>query len=170
VSDMKHQSQGGFLLAKVHQLGGRIFARMLKEYGVEQLNPAQGRIMFVLWRQDGIPITELSHRTKLDKSTLTSMLDRLEEADLVRRVPSTRDRRTVLIERTQKDRDLEHRYVEVSRHMAEVFYRGFTASRIERFENDLSTILSNLEDYEPGNASFGESTGKADKGVAPRDG
>ncbi len=148
VSDMKHQSQGGFLLAKVHQLGGRIFARMLKEHGVEQLNPAQGRIMFVLWQQDGIPITELSRRTKLDKSTLTSMLDRLEESGLVRRVPSTRDRRTTLIERTQKDRELEGRYVEVSRHMTEVFYRGFSAQAIERFESDLARILENLEDCE----------------------
>lgn len=147
---MKHQSQGGFLLAKVHQLGGRIFARMLKEHGVEQLNPAQGRIMFVLWREDGIPITELSRRTKLDKSTLTSMLDRLEESGLIRRVPSVRDRRAILIERTPKDRDLEERYVEVSRHMAEVFYRGFKASEIERFENALSAILANLENYESG--------------------
>lgn len=147
---MKNQSQGGFLVAKVHQLGGRVFARLLKDHGVEQLNPAQGRIMFVLWQDDGIPITELSRRTKLDKSTLTSMLDRLEENGLVRRVHSRRDRRVILIERTEKDRELEGRYAEVSRQMTAIFYDGFTPAQIERFENDLSAILGNLEDCESG--------------------
>ena len=74
---MKHQSQGGFLIAKIHQLSGRIFSKLLKKHQIE-INPAQGRIMFVLWRNDNIPIQELAKKTSLSKTTLTSMLDRLE--------------------------------------------------------------------------------------------
>ena len=147
---MRQPSQGGFLLAKIHQLGGRIFARLLREYGVDQLNPAQGRIMFVLWQEDDIPIKELAKRTQLDKSTLTSMLDRLEQAGLVRRVPSTQDRRTILLQRTQKDRELEDLYVRVSGEMARIWYKGFTDTRIKRFEADLQRILDNLTDFERG--------------------
>jgi len=147
---MKQPSQGGFLLAKIHQLGGRIFARLLREYGVDQLNPAQGRIMFVLWQEDGIPIKELAKRTQLDKSTLTSMLDRLEQAGLVRRVPSTQDRRTILLQRTQKDRELEDLYVRVSKEMTRIWYKGFTDTRIRRFEKDLQEILDNLTEFEKG--------------------
>jgi len=145
---MKQQGQGGFLLAKIHQLGGRIFARLLKEYGVDQLNPAQGRIMFVLWQEDGIPIKELAKRTQLDKSTLTSMLDRLEQAGLVRRVPSTHDRRTIILQRTRKDRDLEGLYVQVSAQMGRIWYKGFTDTRARRFEADLKQILDNLTEYD----------------------
>ncbi len=147
---MKQSSQGGFLLAKIHQLGGRIFGRLLRGYGVDQLNPAQGRIMFVLWQEDGIPIKELSKRTQLDKSTLTSMLDRLEQAGLVRRVPSTEDRRTILLQRTQRDRDLEDLYVRVSKEMTRIWYKGFTDTRIRRFEKDLQQILDNLTECEKG--------------------
>ena len=50
---MKHQREGGFLMAKIHQTAGRIFTRLLKEHGISEINPAQGRIMFVLWREDG---------------------------------------------------------------------------------------------------------------------
>jgi len=145
---MKQQTQGGILMAKVHQLGSRIFARLLKECGIDQINPAQGRIMFVLWQEDGIPINDLAARTKLGKSTLTSMLDRLEKIGLVMRVPSQHDRRKIIIQRTQKDRDLEALYVQVSEEMTRIWYRGFTDARIKRFEADLQRILDNLADFE----------------------
>jgi len=147
---MTQQTQGGFLLAKIHQVGGRIFARLLREYGVDQLNPAQGRIMFVLWQEDGIPIKELAKRTQLDKSTLTSMLDRLEHTGLVRRVASTLDRRTILLHRTRKDRDLEDLYVRVSGEMTRIWYKGFRDTRVKRFEADLQRILDNLTEHERG--------------------
>ena len=39
-------------MAKIRQVGERVFFRRLKESGVE-INPAQGRIMFALWQKDG---------------------------------------------------------------------------------------------------------------------
>jgi DNA-binding MarR family transcriptional regulator len=145
---MKQQHQGGFLVAKLHQLGGRIFARLLKEHGVDQINPAQGRIIFVLWREDGIPIHELARRTKLGKSTLTSMLDRLERAGMLERAPDPKDRRKILIRRTMKDKALERLYVQVSEEMVRIWYRGFTDEQIQTIERDLQRILDNLTDYE----------------------
>jgi DNA-binding MarR family transcriptional regulator len=147
---MKRQRQGGFLIAKIHQVAGRIFARKLKEHQIEELNPAQGRIMFVLWQQDGISINELAKRTSLGKSTLTSMLDRLELSGHLARVPSRKDRRRILIERTDKDRALEGVYVRVSREMTTLFYGGFSPTEIDRFEKDLQRILENLTVFETG--------------------
>ena len=95
---MESQKKGGFLVAKIHQLSQRIFARILKNANLTDLNPAQGRIMFVLWREDNISIHELSKRTLLSKSTLTSMLDRLEDSGFLKRIPSIEDRREILIE------------------------------------------------------------------------
>jgi DNA-binding MarR family transcriptional regulator len=140
---VKYQRKGGFLIAKIHHLAGRIFAKKLQEHQIE-INPAQGRIMFVLWEKDGIAINELAKKTSLAKSTLTSMLDRLEEAGHVVRVPSDEDRRKILIKRTEKDRVWQKTYVQVSTEMAELFYAGFSASEIDTFEAYLSRILDNL--------------------------
>lgn len=147
---MKQQPQGGFLIAKIHQVAGRVFARMLADDGVHEINPAQGRIMFVLWREDGISINELAKRTALGKSTLTSMLDRLEASGHLRRARSPSDRRQILIQRTEKDRALEKLYVRVSREMTKLFYDRFTAAEIDRFEQDLGRILDNLTAAEEG--------------------
>lgn len=136
------------MIAKVHQVAGRIFARTLKEHQIDEINPAQGRIMFVLWREDGISINELAKRTSLGKSTLTSMLDRLEEAGYLVRVPSKEDRRRILIKRTDRDKALENVYVRVSQEMTKLFYDGFSSTEIDRFEEDLQRILDNLTEFE----------------------
>jgi DNA-binding MarR family transcriptional regulator len=141
---VRDQPRGGFLIGQIHRLGRRILNQKLRARGIE-INPAQGRIMFVLWQQDRIPISKLARETSLGKSTLTSMLDRLEEAGYVRRVPSPEDRRVVLIERTEKDRAFQQQYAEVSQEMAALFYDGFTEAEIEAFEGGLRRILDNLK-------------------------
>ena len=144
---MKTQRQAGFLMAKIRQISGRVFERILKEYNIE-INSAQGRIMFALWQADGISINELAQKTQLKKSTLTSMLDRLENMGYIRRQRCRKDRRKILIKRTNKDKTLESRYVELSQKITKLFYKGFSKSQIDRFENDLAKILDNLTKYE----------------------
>ena len=144
---MKEQYQAGFLMAKIRQVGGRISERILKQYGIE-INSAQGRIMFVLWQNDGISINELADKTHLKKSTLTSMLDRLEKMEYIKRQRSKKDRRKILIKRTVKDRTMEKKYVEVSEEMTRLYYKGFSKSQIISFENDLEQILNNLTEFE----------------------
>jgi DNA-binding MarR family transcriptional regulator len=144
---MKQQRQTGFLMAKIRQVSGRIFERMLKDYNIE-INSAQGRIMFALWQEDGISINELARKTQLKKSTLTSMLDRLEKMGYVRRHRSKEDRRIILIQRTSKDKNLEKEYVKLSQEHTIIFFNGFSEKQIDRFEDDLKQILKNLMEYE----------------------
>ncbi|MCK5159257.1 MAG: MarR family transcriptional regulator [Candidatus Heimdallarchaeota archaeon] len=140
---MKLQSQGGFLIAKIHQLSGRIFSKLLKKHQIE-INPAQGRIMFVLWREDNIPIQELAIKTSLSKTTLTSMLDRLEIMGYIARVPSNEDRRKICIKLTEKDKSLHEKYQQVSLEMTELFYQGLSNDEIDLFEKQLEKTYKNL--------------------------
>jgi len=144
---MTIERQGGFLISKIHRLSGRVFARMLRDHDIE-INPAQGRILFVLWREDGIPIRELARRTSLRKSTLTSMLDRLEQAGYIARDRSDADRRVILVRRTAKDRAAQAAYERVSKEMAELYYAGLAAKEIDSFERTLERILGNLTEHD----------------------
>lgn len=141
------RSEGGFLISKIHQLSGRIFNRLLREHGIE-FNSAQGRILFVLWERDGIPIKELSKKTQLSKSTLTSMLDRLEGAGHIVRDPSSEDRRIILVRLTEENKRQKDKYDLVSGEMIELYYEGFIWKEIEEFEGYLRRILENLQKRE----------------------
>ncbi|MHC4753672.1 MAG: MarR family winged helix-turn-helix transcriptional regulator [Planctomycetota bacterium] len=142
-------------MAKIRHVSGRVFERILKEYNIE-INSAQGRIMFALWQADGISINELAKKTQLKKSTLTSMLDRLETMGYIKRQRCRKDRRKILIKRTNKDKTLEAKYVELSQEITKLFYKGFSKSQINHFEKDLAKILDNLTDFEKGQS--GKST------------
>ena len=141
---MKRQKEGGFLITKIHHLSGRIFSRKLKEFNLDEINPAQGRILFALWRGDGISIQELAKRTLLGKSTLTSMLDRLEKNGYITRLSAGKDRRKVIIKLTEKDRKLQGVYIQLSKEMTDLFYKGFKVKEIDEFEDYLRRILDNL--------------------------
>ncbi len=145
---MKQQRQGGFLTAKIHTLSERILAKILKKYNLGKINPAQGRIFFALWQRDGVPIRDLARITSLEKSTLTSMLDRMEMNGFIARVPSKEDRRTIIIRMTEKTRNLKDVYIKISREKTDLFYKGFRAKEIDLFESYLQRILENLESFE----------------------
>ena len=145
---MISKTNGGFLISQIKQIGGRVFEKILAESGIGAFNGAQGRILYVLWQADGIPIVELSNKTGLAKTTLTSMLDRMERSDLIRRTYNKSDRRQVIITLTDKASGLRAEYNRVSDEMSEIFYQGFQDEEIERFESDLIRILHNLEERE----------------------
>jgi len=142
---MNSTREGGNLVSKVHQISGRVFARILKEHGIDELNPAQGRILYVLWMEDAITQAELAARTKLDKSTLTLMLDRLEEQGQIVRERDPEDSRRRLVRTTERNRALHGAYALASEEMNALFYRGLSESEIDAFEQTLLKILSNLE-------------------------
>ncbi len=148
---MLEKTEGGFLISKIKQIQGRLFERMLTEHDIDQFNGAQGRILFVLWEADNIPIKELSDRTGLAKTTLTSMLDRLEKSGNIQRINDLSDRRTVKIKLTETAKSLKSQYDEVSLKMNEIFYEGFSDDEIFRFENNLRKVLENLKKRENNN-------------------
>lgn len=143
---MLEKTNGGFLVSQLKQIQGRVFEKLLNDANVNEFNGAQGRILYVLWQTDSIPIIELSKKTGLAKTTLTSMLDRMEEAELISRNYDKADRRQIKIKLTKKSKELSDRYDEVSRKMNEIFYQGFNDSEIEQFENYLTRIIDNLNE------------------------
>ena len=140
------QTNGGFLISQIKQLSGRIFNSLLQKAGIEEFNGAQGRILYVLWQEDHLPIVELSRRTGLAKTTLTGMLDRMEERGFLSRIPAPEDRRQLQIVLTPKARALSGKYDEVSDKMGELFYKGFSDEEIIRFEEMLERIRHNLQE------------------------
>ncbi len=139
------KSQAGLLITRIKQVGGRVFERILSEKNIDAFNGAQGRILYILWQKDGIPISELSKETGLATTTLTSMLDRMEAANLIYRDRGDKDRRKILIFLTDEAKGLEQEYNEVSEEIGRIYYKGFSQDEIEQLEGYLRRILSNVE-------------------------
>lgn len=144
----RSSSQGGFVLSKIHHLSRRVLARLMREHGLEQPNPGQGRILFALWQGDGITMTALAERTALEKSTLTRMLERMEADGMVRREAAPADRRSVKVVLQPRAQRMLSAFAVVSEEMARIFYRGLSADEIRVFDETLERIYGNLASEE----------------------
>lgn len=141
-------TRGGFLISQIKQIQSRVFNKLLSAAGIDEFNGAQGRILYVLWLEDDLPIVELAARTGLAKTTLTGMLDRMEHQGHIVRCYDKKDRRQIRIRLTDNARRLENRYHEVSLEMNRLFYRGFTDAEIVKLDAGLERILQNLKEEE----------------------
>ncbi len=138
------KTNGGFLISQIKQIQGRVFDALLQDYGIEEFNGAQGRILYILWQEDHLPIVELSRRTGLAKTTLTGMLDRMESSGFLIRTYDKEDRRQIKIVLTDKAKELNEKYDKVSDIMGRIFYKDFSQEEITSFEKMLERIQKNL--------------------------
>ncbi|MCH5193485.1 MAG: MarR family transcriptional regulator [Oscillospiraceae bacterium] len=139
-------TQAGFLISQIKLIGGRVFEKILARENISEFNGAQGKILYVLWQRDNISIIELSKLVGLANTTLTSMLDRMEEAELIKRLPDPDDRRKNLIALTDKAAGLQGKYDQVSQEMNEVYYKDFNETEIMEFERYLQRVLENVKE------------------------
>lgn len=137
--------KGGNYVSQIKRLSDRILEQILAEKNIDAFNGAQGRILYVLWSRDGISLRELADKTGLAPTTLTSMVDRMEKAGLVCRMPDKTDRRKTLLALTAKAENLEQDYKAVSDKMSEIFYKGFSDEEIRTCEAMLARILDNMK-------------------------
>ncbi len=140
--------RGGFLISQIKQMSGRLFNQLLLKKNVDAFNGEQGRILYILWQEDSITIRELANRTGLAVTTLTSMLDRMEQAELIVRKSDPDDRRKTLIQLGENARSLQKDYEEVSTEMGSLFYQGFNKQEILQCERYLIKILENMQEIE----------------------
>lgn len=140
--------RGGNTISQIKRLSDRIFERILAEKNIDAFNGAQGRILYVLWQTDYISLRELSDRTGLAATTLTSMIDRMESAELVSRIPDKNDRRKTLLTLTDRAKQLQPDYMEISARMTDLFYAGFTEDEILQCEAMLVRIHENLKQHD----------------------
>ena len=138
---------GGFQVSKIKQLGDRIFEKILAERGIEAFNGAQGRILYVLFQEDGVPIKVVSEKCGLAITSLTTMLERMEKSGLILRRQDAADKRKTLLFLTDKARDLENDYIAVSEEMGDIYYQGFTEEEVRAAEEYLDRIRLNLEGW-----------------------
>lgn len=139
------KKQGGFLISKIKTIGGRKFDKILQSKNIDAFNGAQGKILYVLWEFGSMTATEISRRTGLAKTTLTTMLSRMCDQQLITFKESSSDKRSAIISLTPKVNEMKEQYGAVTEEMENIYYNGFTDEEVQQFEGYLRRILSNLE-------------------------
>ena len=86
-----------------------ILDRRIKKQNPEMksITKGQGRLIILLKRKDGFSTKELSEILNISVTSLNETLNKLEQQNLIRKVPSPKDKRVLLVELTEEGKALE---------------------------------------------------------------
>ncbi len=89
-----------------------ILDRRIKKQNPEMksITKGQGRLIILLKRKDGFSTKELSEILNISVTSLNETLNKLEQQNLIRKVPSPKDKRVLLVELTEAGKSLEFKH------------------------------------------------------------
>jgi DNA-binding MarR family transcriptional regulator len=129
----------------VNRTGVRIataFGEVLRRHGITL---QMWRVLAALDHADGQRISDLAGLTSIDVSTLSRILDAMQEKGLVeRRRGNGGDARVVTVHETGAGHTLTGKIIPHARHYEEVALRGFTREEIEALKAMLVRIYGNI--------------------------
>lgn len=113
----------------------RIAEDDLRKYGTTS---SQFSILFNLSVEESTPMSELSKQSACVNSNITSIIGRMEERGLVRRIQDKNDRRVVRVELTDDGKELYNKTV--------LPHKEFLGKMLDCFSEDELIELNNLLD------------------------
>ncbi|WP_420826766.1 MarR family winged helix-turn-helix transcriptional regulator [Chengkuizengella sediminis] len=99
-------------------------------------------VLLVLWEQNELTVKQLGEHLLLDSGTLTPLLKRMEEADIVKRERSKDDERKVLVSLTSKGLDLREKAEKIPVCLAEKI--GLSPKEFQKKLDENRDLLSKI--------------------------
>ncbi|MFD9981682.1 MarR family winged helix-turn-helix transcriptional regulator [Streptomyces massasporeus] len=127
-----------FRVARLHRM---LAGQLLREVG---LHPAQELVMMQLWDHGRMRQTDLARHVGADAATMTRTIQRLEKAGFVRRVRSTSDKRSVLVEPTAASQALRRQVEDLWARLEDYATGDLTATEREKTLDALERLEANL--------------------------
>jgi DNA-binding MarR family transcriptional regulator len=127
----------GFLLAKSYQ---RLCSIFKEEFSGYDITPQQFGLLRFLWEEDGLTQVELSCRSQIDRTTIGGLIDRMENAGLLLRIPRSGDRRAYSISLTEKGERLRQELLPLSKKGEERFLSSLSGTEIDILKNLLDKL------------------------------
>jgi DNA-binding MarR family transcriptional regulator len=112
-----------FLLSKAYQKGHSLAQKRLQPYGVTNV---QYVILEALWEREGLTAVELGQLLTIDKATLSGILDRMADAELLIKRQDAKDKRMLRLYPSEKANTLKDVLIEERKQANEELLAGFT--------------------------------------------
>lgn len=112
----------GVLLGEICRLHHSKFHSMFAKIG---LHRGQHRILFILWRKDGVTQKEISEELSLAPATITDALQRMEKIGLIERKNDSEDQRVTRVYLTENGKQFQVEVDKTFKNMEEDIFKDF---------------------------------------------
>ena len=117
----------------------KLYRKLLRKLG---LTYSQYLVMMVLWEQDEQTVSALGERLFLDSATLTPLLKRMEQAELITRTRCPQDERQVIIALTPHGSELRKEGAKLPACVLSA--SGCDIEQVIRLQRELSGLRTSL--------------------------
>lgn len=117
-----------------------VFLKMTEKLSVFDLTPVQYAVLYCLWENDKKSPKEIAERLKLENSTISGILERMEKKGLIKRMISKEDRRFIQIMLTEKGAALEEDVLATVDEVNEEVMSVFSKEECENLKTQLRVL------------------------------
>lgn len=135
----------GYLLQQVSHLSQQLYNEKLEREGVSF---SQDRVLSLLYKNDGATQSELQKGLFIKPSSLTKLIDILEQKKLVRRINNERDGRVKTIILTEEGKQLEKKLWNIKELVEAEVTRFLTKDEKYLFRKHLKQVRKNLLNHD----------------------
>ncbi|MGK0288955.1 MAG: DNA-binding MarR family transcriptional regulator [bacterium] len=112
-----------FLASRLRDKSHKFIVQEFQKRGIEGLVPSHGAIILALYPDIALSMGELSKRIDKDKSTLTTLVNKLLKLGYVDKVQDQKDHRISLIRLTDQSLSLKDDFREISEELSKKMYQ-----------------------------------------------
>ena len=132
----------------LNRAGARIAAAFSEEMRPLGASLQMWRVLAALRERDGRRMGDLSETTSIEVSTLTRLVDTMEEKGFVARRRDAADARAVVLHVAPAGRRLTQRILPIAERYEAVALAGFNASEAETLKAALRRLYANMDELE----------------------
>jgi DNA-binding MarR family transcriptional regulator len=132
----------GSLMGKIHRAMKRFIEGHMKRY---QITPPQFEVLVTLWEKDGLALSELGKLLSRDGPTITGIIDRMEQKQLVNRKRDSHDRRCIKVVLTPKAWGLREELTTRLQSSLQDIAGDLSPLEMSQLESILTKMLVNIE-------------------------
>lgn len=136
-----------FIIGRTSLLVNRILLRTFRKHDLD-ITMEQWSILEILWKKDGCTQQELGQRTFREKAGITRLLDKLEEQNLIVRIPDRIDRRVRFVYLTAKGKSIEEISTAIVKETYEHAIGNIREEEMAVCKKVLNRVYQNLHDAE----------------------
>lgn len=137
---MKHQAILNHA-SRLREMGNAFILGELEKVGLKDIAPSHGIVLHLLFEEGELNMSELSMRAHRTKSTLTTLVGKLEKNGYVERLADPADSRGVKVRLTDKGRELKPAFIAISDGLQDIIRSKLSQEEAEQLETLLAKCV-----------------------------
>ena len=135
------------IISLIYKIRDKVNKRLIAEmefHGIEAIVTSHGDILYALDQKNRMTMAEIASVIRKDKSTVTSLVDKLVKLGYVSKERDTEDTRVIYVTLTREGQELMPIFHQISRELLEAFSVGITEEEKELLFSLLNRVYTNL--------------------------